>query len=165
MAGKESLGKRELGSLGLVLAALFIFSFFLGVVVGERHERRIWEGKGPSKPHKRSNVHRFITNQKKKPEELQQKKAIQTEPKKGPHLAPGYYIQVMAFKKRVLAERLRDKLQKKGYGVKILNPGTTGLYRVVIGPYHDTKEAERVVIRLKREDKVIGYVVPHTKLH
>jgi len=66
-----------------------------------------------------------------------------------------YTIQVGAFRGRQQAGRLKDRLRKKGYSVKVISAeGKRPLYRVWVGRFKSRKSAETAAIKLTRAEKV-----------
>ncbi len=71
-----------------------------------------------------------------------------------------YSIQVGAFKKRQVAEQLKNRLQRKGYTVRVLSPPEGGgLYKVRVGYYKDRRTARTMALKLARTEKLSPLVV------
>jgi cell division septation protein DedD len=72
---------------------------------------------------------------------------------RGTSPAPGWYVQVAAFKSKENADRQVSQLKAKGYAATVLaDPGS--LFRVRIGPFQERTEASSTAERLKREDNI-----------
>jgi hypothetical protein len=70
-------------------------------------------------------------------------------------------IQVGAFAENAAAEKLADRLRSRGYSVYV-TPGARSdapRWRVRVGPLADRKEAERVAVRLKTEERLPTWVL------
>ncbi len=159
MKKEYSLNTRELGALALVVGALFIIVFFLGVNVGEHHERtkRRETVQAPMKK-----VQEGKTAKAEKvpltPPKVKKAKAIPA--KKGVCVAKTkYYVQVGAFREVRGAQNWKGKLEEKGYKALLLPPGPRGFYRVLLGPYDSKEIALRVARRVDSTFKVRSSVV------
>ncbi len=170
-----TLDTRELGALVLVILALLVVAFFIGVNVGERHERARGKGKvsvvsAPTGETSKAGA---------KPGALAQKgtKAAQKAGRRVEKGTPagvsgaskavlkrGYYVQVGAFKEKVWAEKWRDKVRARGYRVLVLYSSARGVHRVVIGPYSSKELAVRVARKVDGVFKVRSSVVPDSRL-
>ncbi|NOZ24798.1 MAG: hypothetical protein GXO94_01710 [Nitrospirae bacterium] len=66
-----------------------------------------------------------------------------------------YTIQVGAFRGKEQAERLKERLRKKGYSVKVVAAGKKRtIYRVWVGRFGSRKAAETAAIKLTRAEKL-----------
>jgi len=76
-------------------------------------------------------------------------------------VGPGLEIQVAAFRERPDAEALASRLTGNGYAAYIVDPaaGAPVLYRVRVGKFGEPREADRVVARLKKEEKLDPWIV------
>jgi len=74
----------------------------------------------------------------------------------------GTAIQVSAFRNSREAETMAGRLVSKGYRAYVIAPapGAPNLFRVRIGKFATRAEADRVVSRLKREEKLDPWIVP-----
>jgi len=148
---------RELGALAMVVSALFIIVFFLGVTVGEHHER------AKQVKSKASQIHIKTPSNPPYPPPL---KSHATQEKAAfPHKAPttyvkkGFYVQVGAFLKKEGALKWKKELRNKGFDAICLPPGPRGFYRVVLGPYDSKDLALRVARKVDKIFKVRSSVV------
>jgi len=179
MKGEYTFNARELWALALVVLALLIVVFFLGVTVGERHERarlaQVEEGSrrilptrtetGGLPPTRKAEVDKAGAKVKVKAEGKAKSKAqVKTSVPPKVVLKKGYYIQVGAFKDKSRAEGWWGQLKKKGYRVLVLYSSARGVYRVVVGPYSSKELAVRVARKVDRVFKVRSSVVPDSKL-
>lgn len=75
--------------------------------------------------------------------------------------AGGFSVQVGAFKASRPAEQVADELRSKGYASYVVPAvsGGKGLWRVRIGPVATRAEADRTSTRLKREEKMMPFVL------
>ena len=74
------------------------------------------------------------------------------------NLAPvRIYIQAAAFSKKKSADRLSERLKKRGYRTEIRFVG--GFYKVIIGPYPSVEAAKKDLIKLKRDEEIFGYII------
>lgn len=71
-----------------------------------------------------------------------------------------YLIQVAAFNKKEEAEKLKASLVLRGFDVKVnaRMQGNTTWYRVVIGPFINLAEAEKVQFNIARNDHIRGMI-------
>lgn len=74
----------------------------------------------------------------------------------------GIAVQVAAFRNSREAESMVGRLVGKGYRAYVIAPapGAPNLFRVRVGKYATRAEADRVVARLKREEKLDPWIVP-----
>jgi cell division septation protein DedD len=74
----------------------------------------------------------------------------------------GMAIQVSAFRNSREAETMAGRLVSKGYRAYVIAPapGAPNLFRVRIGKFATRADADRVVTRLKREEKLDPWIVP-----
>ncbi len=72
-----------------------------------------------------------------------------------------YIVQVGAFKASQPAERVANELGKKGYAAYVVtaSEGEKKLWRVRVGPMTSRDEADSVSSRLKREEKMMPFVL------
>ncbi len=174
-----TLNTRQITSLILVALALVVVVFFLGVTVGERHER--------ARMNKEKGVRVVF-----RPEALQRKtrevarpgasKKTETVAKASPGKPPsgrtrpeaskasggtlkkGYYIQVGAFREKIWARKWQSQAKSKGYRALVIYSKARNLYRVVIGPYPSKEEAVKVARKVDNLFKVRSSVVPDSRL-
>lgn len=75
---------------------------------------------------------------------------------------PGVVVQVSAFRNRREADAMAGRLASKGYGVYVMAPapGAPNLFRVRVGKFATRADADRVMTRLKREEKLDPWIVP-----
>ena len=69
-----------------------------------------------------------------------------------------FTIQVVALKTQGAAESLLQKLRKKHYRAYLEAQGDAGLHRVRVGRFPTRAEAERVVAKLRTEEKFKPYI-------
>lgn len=71
-----------------------------------------------------------------------------------------YIIQVGSFKTQDEAERMKVKLIMKGFAVRIvpLTEPRGSWFRVVIGPYPNRNEAQRVQTNFAKNERVVGMI-------
>ncbi len=76
---------------------------------------------------------------------------------------PGtWLVQVMATREQGIATALVKKLSGKGYPAFLVNPvagAPQAFYKVQIGRYKDRAEAERVSVRIKKEEKFQSWIL------
>lgn len=175
MKGEYTLKARELGALALVVVALLIVVFFLGVTVGERHERaRLAQVEETSVKvslpraqvrETTSKVHRAKQQVEARLKAgTKAKTRVSSPPAPQVTLKKGYYVQVGAFRDKPRAEKWRGQLKEKGYRALMLYSSARGVYRVVIGPYSSKELAVRVARKVDRVFKVRSSVVPDSRL-
>jgi cell division septation protein DedD len=78
------------------------------------------------------------------------------------HPAELYGVQVASFKKKVDADRLRDRLRRKNYKafVNIADLGKKGIwYRVRVGRFQRRKTAENLARALTKREKLKALVI------
>jgi cell division septation protein DedD len=74
--------------------------------------------------------------------------------------APGSFsIQVGAFKDKTTAESVAGRLKAKGYAAYLVSPEGGGLYNVRVGSYPARDDAERVLRKLRDEEKFKPFIV------
>lgn len=73
----------------------------------------------------------------------------------------GMAVQVSAYRNRREAEAMAGRLSAKGYAAYIMAPapGAPNLFRVRIGKFTTRADADRVVARLKREERLDPWIV------
>lgn len=73
----------------------------------------------------------------------------------------GMAVQVSAYRNRREAEAMAGRLAAKGYAAYIMAPapGAPNLFRVRIGKFTTRADADRVVARLKREERLDPWIV------
>lgn len=165
MDKEYSFKTRELGAMAIVVSALFIIIFFLGVTVGEHHERaKKVKSEAPSK----IEVSKSVPS---KPPSLPSPKTHVTQEKAASpiristiSLKKGFYVQVGAFRKKEGALKWKKELKGKGFDAILLPPGPRGFYRVVLGPYGSKDLALRVARKVDRIFKVRSSVVQNSNL-
>lgn len=168
-----TLDRRQITSVVLVVLALLVVVFFLGVTVGERHERA--RRREAEKIQVISHQRGIKVERKEKPKVQAKapsksrvsstkvsKTRASTLPKKG--LSKGYYIQVGAFKEKLWAQKWQSLAQSKGYETLVLYSKDRKLYRVVIGPYLSKGKAVEEARKVDRLFKVRSSVVPDSRL-
>lgn len=78
------------------------------------------------------------------------------------HPPGGYSVQVASFKKKVDADRLRDRLRKKNYKafVNVADLGKKGTwYRVRVGKFQRRKTAENLARVLTKREKLKALII------
>ncbi len=71
-----------------------------------------------------------------------------------------YTIQVGAFRDKNEAEKLKTRLQKKGYSVSIIKGGRSKiLYKVRVGRFQSKDQAKLTAIRLKKLERLNSLIV------
>jgi len=73
-------------------------------------------------------------------------------------IAAGYYVQLGAFEERVRAQRLVNRLAKKGWSIKLVNK-KDGLYGVWIGPKATHKQVEKLLHTIQKTLKYKGFII------
>lgn len=75
---------------------------------------------------------------------------------------PGTWaIQVIATRERAIASSVLKKLAAKGYPAFVVNPAanaTPAWYKVQVGRYNDRSEAEKVSLRIKKEEQYQSWI-------
>ncbi|MCB1875887.1 MAG: SPOR domain-containing protein [Chromatiales bacterium] len=86
--------------------------------------------------------------------------SVETKPESGIALS-AWVLQVASFTSEKYAERLRDKLRKKGYATFMETvQGSKGeLYRVRVGPELDQKKLGRIRDTIAKEHKLKGIII------
>jgi cell division septation protein DedD len=81
-------------------------------------------------------------------------------PASAPAPAPGYAVQVAAVNARVDADAMAKRLVSKGYAAYVLQPTEEGpaVYRVRVGTFKTRGEANVLVAKLQREEKLRPFV-------
>ncbi|MCC7125283.1 MAG: SPOR domain-containing protein [Acidobacteria bacterium] len=79
----------------------------------------------------------------------------------GEPAGPGIAIQVAAFRERGDADGLASRLLGKGYQAYVMSPaaGAPQMFRVRIGKFKESRQADAVVARLKKEEKLQPWIV------
>ncbi len=79
----------------------------------------------------------------------------------GEPAGPGIAIQVAAFRERGDADGLARRLLGKGYQAYVMSPaaGAPQMFRVRIGKFQESRQADAVVARLKKEEKLQPWIV------
>jgi len=171
--GKEyNFKTRELGAMVVVVSALLIIVFFLGVTVGERHERaKRVKGEALQISIKRASktgVSKGVPSKSSPQPSLKaqatQEKAVSPLRASTISLKKGFYVQVGAFREKKGALKWKEKLKGKGFDAIFLPPGPRGFYRVVVGPYGSKDLALRVAMKVDRIFKVRSSVVQDRNL-
>jgi len=74
---------------------------------------------------------------------------------------PGMAVQVSAYRNRREAEAMAGRLTSKGYTAYVMAPvpGAPNLFRVRVGKFTSREDADRVVTRLKREERLEPWIV------
>jgi cell division septation protein DedD len=77
-----------------------------------------------------------------------------------PPAGNGFVVQVAAVKARAEAETIRRRLSGKGYPAFITTAASGGstMFRVRVGKYNDRQDAERVKVKLEREERFKPWV-------
>ena len=70
-----------------------------------------------------------------------------------------FFVQAGAFSKSSSAERLKERLQQKGYKVTIMK--VNNLFKVLIGPFSTIEEAKKNKKKLVRDERIYGYIVKY----
>jgi DedD protein len=87
------------------------------------------------------------------------------DPAPNPSLAepqgPGVAVQVSAFRVRGEAEALANRLVSKGYTAYVVAPapGAPALFRVRVGKFKESREADRIAQKLKKEEQFDPWIV------
>jgi len=76
-------------------------------------------------------------------------------------IVSGFYVQLGAFDQRPRAQRLVDRLKKKGWSVKLAHK-KDGLYGVWIGPKSNRKKVENLQHTIQRTLNYKGFIIHHT---
>jgi cell division septation protein DedD len=71
----------------------------------------------------------------------------------------GFTIQVGAFKDKATAESVAGRLKSKGYAAYLVSPDGGGLFNVRVGSYPARADAERVLAKLRDEEKFKPFIV------
>jgi cell division septation protein DedD len=75
---------------------------------------------------------------------------------------PGTWaVQVIATRDRAIAGSVLKRLSAKGYPVFIVNPAANAnppYYKVHVGRYNDRSEAEKVSLRIKKEEQYQSWI-------
>lgn len=73
----------------------------------------------------------------------------------------GVAVQVSAYRTRQEAEAMAGRLAARGFSVYVVAPapGAPNLFRVRVGKFASRAEADRVVTRLKREERIDPWIV------
>jgi cell division septation protein DedD len=74
---------------------------------------------------------------------------------------PGVAVQVSAFRVRSEAEALANRLLGKGYAAYVVAPapGAPALFRVRVGKFKEQREADRIAMKLKKEEQFDPWIV------
>ena len=80
---------------------------------------------------------------------------------RAPSVRSGYSVQVGAFAEGGAAERVREKLQSRGFETYVTAASASGdgKWRVRVGPVPEKGEAEKLASRLKTEERLPTWVV------
>jgi DedD protein len=96
---------------------------------------------------------------------LDQRKKVVEKKKQTTPVQPikAWALQVGTFDAKANANALRDKLRKAGHTAYVEKSGTSGKtsYRVRIGPELEKARVEKLKLRLKKEQKIDGFIVNH----
>ncbi len=166
--------------IGILFITLLIVSFYLGYFSGKRtasekcktkvepekivkkepekivlpeEKKRISE-KTKKKENKSAKSRQISNTAKNKPE----KKKSSSEDTKKVSYPSGWYVQVVATQTKYEALKVYNKF--KGYPVKLFYPKDGDpWYRVRIGPYPNKNTAKIILIKIKKEKKIRGFIV------
>jgi cell division septation protein DedD len=74
---------------------------------------------------------------------------------------PGIAVQVSAFRVRQEADALANRLVGKGYSAYVVPPapGAPALFRVRVGKFKESGEANKVAAKLKKEEQFDPWIV------
>ena len=179
-----TLNTRHITSLVLVVLALLVVVFFLGVTVGERHERAreregvravFHKGAPGSKVQKGAGARVSGKSEIKKKRSTKtsagtakssgiKKTLSQASRASRRTLEKGYYVQVGAFKDKTWAYKWCARAKAKGYRALVLHSKARGVYRVVVGPYPSREGAVKTARKVDKIFKVRSSVVPDSRL-
>jgi cell division protein FtsN len=73
--------------------------------------------------------------------------------------AGSFTIQVGAFKDKGTAESVAGRLKTRGYAAYLVSPEGGGLFNVRVGSYPARADAERVLVKLRDEEKFKPFIV------
>jgi cell division septation protein DedD len=154
------LSSAQLAVIFIVILALGVVIFLLGVSVGKKQAELVKESDlaassqieqtgekspGPGQETKDTISKEIASHQRAK------EKTRKKEPSTPSNL---YYIQVAALNSKDAATSFAELFKAKGYPALVLDPFSTDerpIYRVRIGAYESREEAEDVLARLKAE--------------
>lgn len=156
----NTLKQRLVGAVVLVaLGVIFIPALLDGSGYRARQARTIEIPEKPVFPAvSEVTVKPIATPIDKKKQEVEDRK--QQEPEK---LIQSWALQAGTFDKQTNATAFRDKLRKSGYPAYVETSKSDGKtsYRVRIGPELDRARLDKLEARLKKEQKIDGYIVRH----
>jgi DedD protein len=154
------LQQRLVGAIALVaLGVIFIPVLLDGSGYKSRHERVVEIPDKPSfPPLSQTTVKPIATPIDLRKEEVEKRK--KTEPAKP---IQSWALQVGTFGNKSNANAFRDKLRKAGHSAYVESSKSDGKtsYRVRIGPELQKERLEKLKARLKKEQKIDGFVVNH----
>jgi len=78
---------------------------------------------------------------------------------KEPSAPIAYVLQVAAFKKHTDAEKLKAQLLLKGYATHVKPAGTSGWYKVWIGPYRSINTAEIIQVKVSESNNLNALIM------
>lgn len=175
--GKKLLKKKYRIELSRVEYSLLILSIFLvggllftlGLMVGYYQSRSSYEyimqqtaDEGNKADNDKITIYE-VSAKNTEPEPKKIPSSLKEKPVgKQLQLSGGYGVQVASFKKKVDAERLRDRLCKKNYNafVDIADLGKRGTwYRVRVGRFQRKKTAENLARILAKKEKLKTLVI------
>ncbi len=179
-----TLNTRHITSLVLVVLALLVVVFFLGVTVGERHERareregvRVIFHEGAREAVARRGAGTGVSGKLERKEKppaktsagaakapVAKKTVAKASEVSQKTLEKGYYVQVGAFKDKTWAYKWCARAKAKGYRALVLYSKARGVYRVVIGPYPSREGAVKTARKVDKIFKVRSSVVPDSRL-
>lgn len=95
------------------------------------------------------------------PPKAEEPKAAESQAAPAEPDGPGVAVQVAAFRVRAEADALANRLIGKDYQAYVVAPpaGTPAIYRVRVGKFKERRDADRVVSRLKEEEKFDPWIV------
>lgn len=173
MANKDyrevQLSSAQLAVIFLVILALGVVIFFLGISVGKKQAELIKESDLATS----GEIEQATTQPLQPAQETKdpiskelashQKAKEKTQKTKPPVQRNLYYIQVAALNSREAAVSFADQFKKRGYPALVLDPFTADgrpIYRVRIGGYETREEAEDVLAQLQAEtNRKIDYFI------
>ncbi|UCE20720.1 MAG: SPOR domain-containing protein [Candidatus Aminicenantes bacterium] len=172
MANKDyreiQLSSAQLAVIFIVILALGVVIFLLGVSVGKKQAQLVKESDLTTSGE-------LQQAQRKSPETVQTKDSIKEEiasherlkektQKKEPAVQRNlYYIQVAALNNREAATSFAEEFKKRGYPAVVFEPFPSdrrAVFRVRIGGYETREEAEKVLNQLRSEStRQIDYFI------
>ncbi len=181
---KEDINEKEVSfsdtlKVGLLFILMLVVSFYLGYFAGKyskkslKTEKRVEKkekdnfkvfSKKKGSTEKNDKDKKVVKSEDKFKEEklssrvnLKLKKAESSIERKESYPA-GWYVQVMATKNK--SEALKTVSKFRSYPVKLFKPKDNDpWYRVRVGPYKTKNSAKIILIKIKKEKKIRGFIV------